>query len=183
MHTITRTLLGLTIALVSASSMSATCEALAVPAANSAGKSAAQPATTAESNKRTMERFTREFLPSGDQKLGEQFISPDIVLHFAGQQMRGRDTYLGIVAANQAAFPDLVWTVDHMVAEGDTVAIRYIMTGTHRGNFAGVPGSSKPVVAESMAFYRLAGGKIVEERAHLDMLSVFKQIGTVPGAK
>lgn len=130
-----------------------------------------------------MQRFTGEFLRTGDKALGEQFISPDIVLHFAGQQIRGRDTYLGIVAANQVAFPDLVWTVNHMVSEGDTVAIRYTMTGTHRGNFAGVPATNKPVVAESMAFYRLAGGKIVEERAQLDMLSVFKQIGTIPGAK
>lgn len=139
--------------------------------------------TAAEANKRTMERFTSEFLRSGDKALGEQFISPNIVLHFAGQEFRGRDTYLGIVAANQAAFPDLVWTVHHMVAEGDTVAIRYTMTGTQRGPFAGVPASNKPVTAESMAFYRLAGGKIVEERAQLDMLSVFQQIGTVPGAQ
>jgi steroid delta-isomerase-like uncharacterized protein len=138
---------------------------------------------TAEANKRTMERFTREFLRTGDKALGAQFISPDILLHFAGQQFRGRDTYLGIVAANQAAFPDLVWTVNHMVADGDTVAIRYTMTGTQRGTFAGVPASNKPVTAESMAFYRLVGGKIVEERAQLDMLSVFQQIGTVPGAK
>jgi steroid delta-isomerase-like uncharacterized protein len=137
----------------------------------------------AEANKRVMERFTGEFLRTGDKALGEQFISPDIVLHFAGQQFRGRDTYVGIVAANQAAFPDLVWTVNSMVAEGDTVAIRYTMTGTQRGTFAGVPASNKPVKAESMAFYRLAGGKIVEERAQLDMLSVFQQIGTVPGAK
>ena len=138
---------------------------------------------TSEANKRTMERFTGEFLRTGDKALGEQFISPDIVLHFAGQQFRGRDTYLGIVAANKVAFPDLVWTVNHMVADGDTVAIRYTMTGTQRGTFAGVPASNKPVTAASMAFYRLVGGKIVEERAQLDMLSVFQQIGTVPGAK
>jgi hypothetical protein len=68
---------------------------------------------TAEANKRTVERFTREFLPSGDKALGEQFISPDIVMHFAGTQQQGRDTYLGIVAANKVAFPHLVWTVNY----------------------------------------------------------------------
>jgi predicted ester cyclase len=76
-----------------------------------------------EANKRMMERFTGEFLPTGDATLAEQFIGPDIVIHFAGQQQRGRDAYLAIVAANRVAFPDLVWTVDQMVADGDTVAI------------------------------------------------------------
>lgn len=138
---------------------------------------------TAKSNLHTMERFTREFLPTGDTGLAEQFLSPDVVIHFAGQQFRGRDTYIGIVAANREAFPDLVWTVDQMVAEGDTVAIRYTMTGTQRGTFAGVAATGKPVTAQSMAFYRMANGKIVEERAQLDMLSLLQQLGAVPGAK
>jgi steroid delta-isomerase-like uncharacterized protein len=137
---------------------------------------------TVESNKRIMERFTREFLTSGDAALAEEFISPDIVMHFAGQQQRGRDAYLTIVAANGDAFPDLLWTVEDMVAEGDTVALRYTMKGTHRGSFAGVPPTGRAVVAQSMAFYRLVDGKIVEERAQLDMLGVLQQLGAVPGA-
>jgi steroid delta-isomerase-like uncharacterized protein len=134
-----------------------------------------------EANKRMMERFTGEFLPTGDATLAEQFISPDIVMHFAGRQQRGRDAYLAIVAANRVAFPDLVWTVDQMVADGDTVAIRYTMTGTHRGSFAGIAPTNRRVVAHSMAFYRLADGKIVEERAQLDMLGLLQQFGAVPG--
>jgi steroid delta-isomerase-like uncharacterized protein len=137
---------------------------------------------TTESNKHTMERFTSEFLTTGDAALAEEFISPDVVMYFAGQQQRGRDTYLDIVAANDDAFPDLLWTVEDMVADGDTVAVRYTMTGTHRGSFAGVSPTDRAVVAQSMAFYRLADGKIVEERAQLDMLAVFQQLGAVPGA-
>lgn len=83
-------------------------------------------------NKRIMERFTSEFLPTGDPALARKFISPDIVMHFGGRTQQGRDTYLGIVAANMKAFPDLRWTVEDMRAEGDTVAIRYTMTGTHK---------------------------------------------------
>jgi len=135
---------------------------------------------TDESNKQIMERFTREFLPTGDAALAEQFISPDIIMHFAGQQQRGRETYLGIVAANRVAFPDLVWTVEQMVADGDTVAIRYQMTGTHRGTFAGVPPTNRAVVAESMAFYRLAAGQIVEERAQLDLSGLLQQLEVHP---
>jgi steroid delta-isomerase-like uncharacterized protein len=137
---------------------------------------------TAELNKRIIERFTKEFLPTGNVGLAGEFLSPHIVLHFGGRQQQGRDAYLAVVAANRDAFPDLVWTVDDMVADDDTVAVRYTMTGTHRGTFAGVAPTNRPVVAQSMAFYRLADGKIVEERAQLDMLAVLQQLGAVPSA-
>ena len=137
---------------------------------------------TAEKNTLIMERFTSEFLTTGDAALAEEFLSPDIVLHFAGQQQRGRDRYLAVVAANADTFEDLVWTVEEMVADGDAVAVRYIMTGTHRGEFAGIPPTGKAVVAQSMAFYRLADGRIVEERAQLDMLGILQQVGAAPAA-
>jgi len=137
---------------------------------------------TAETNTLIIERFTREFLTTGDAALAEEFLSPDIVLHFAGQQQRGRDRYLAVVAANADTFEDLVWTVEEMVADGDAVAVRYTMTGTHRGEFAGIPPTGKAVVAQSMAFYRLADGQIVEERAQLDMLGIVQQLGAAPAA-
>jgi len=137
---------------------------------------------TAKSNKRIMERFTSEFLPTGNVSLAEEFLSPDIVMHFGGEQQHGRDAYLAVVTANRDAFPDLVWTADDMVADGDTVAVRYTMTGTHRGTFAGVAPTNRHVVAQSMAFYRLADGKIVEERAQLDMFGVLQQMNAVPSA-
>ena len=68
-----------------------------------------------------------------------------------------------------------------MVADGDTVAVRYTMTGTHDGNFVGIAATNRPVVAQSMAFYRLADGKIVEEQ--LDMLGVLRQVGALPNAE
>ena len=137
---------------------------------------------TAQLNKRIMQRFTSEFLPTGDPALASRFISPDIVMHFGGRTQQGRDTYLGIVAANMKAFPDLKWTVEDMRAEGDTVAVRYTMTGTHEGPFAGVEGTGRKIHAESFAFYRLSHGKIVEERAQLDMLGILQQMGALPAA-
>ncbi|PUB32000.1 steroid delta-isomerase-like uncharacterized protein [Promicromonospora sp. AC04] len=142
-------------------------------------KSDARDLRTAQENKRIMERFTSEFLTTGDPALAEELVSEDIVMHFAGTTQQGRDTYLGIVNANMAAFPDLKWTVEDMRAEGDTVAIRYTMTGTHEGTFAGVEGTGAAIHAESMAFYRLVDGKIVEERAQLDMLTILQQMGAI----
>jgi steroid delta-isomerase-like uncharacterized protein len=133
-------------------------------------------------NKRIIERYTSEYLPGRNPALASRFVSPDIVVHSGGQTWQGRDTYLGIVAANLKAFPDLKWTVQDMRAEGDTVAVRYTMSGTHEGPFAGVEATGKAIRSESMAFYRLSHGKIVEERAQLDMLGILTQMGAIPAA-
>jgi SnoaL-like polyketide cyclase len=88
----------------------------------------------------------REFLPTGDAALAEGFVSPDIVMCYPGQpEQRRWDTLLALVAANREAFPDLVWTPEQMAADGDTVAVRYTMTGTQQGSFAGVASTDKPV--------------------------------------
>jgi steroid delta-isomerase-like uncharacterized protein len=133
-------------------------------------------------NKRIMQRYTSEFLPGRNPALAKKFVSPDITVHFGGQTMQGRDTYLGLVAANLVAFPDLKWTVEDMRAEGDTVAVRYSMTGTHLGPFAGVEATGKAIRSESMTFYRLSHGKIVEERALLDLFGILRQMGAIPAA-
>ncbi|KQQ75699.1 hypothetical protein ASF73_07865 [Xanthomonas sp. Leaf131] len=177
--TFSQTILVLTLAILVAG-CSRESTAAVRSAASAPELQSSQTFSVANSNKRIMQRFTKEFLPTGDAKLAEQFLSPDVTLYFAGQKQQGRDTYLGLVASNREAFPDLAWTVDQLIAEGDTVAIRYTMTGTHRGPFAGVAGTGRPVTAQSMAFYRLKNGKIVEERAQLDLLAVLQQIGAIP---
>ncbi|MFI1355379.1 ester cyclase [Streptomyces sp. NPDC020898] len=167
----------------------------AVDAAGAAGRdtgSGSPSRVTAESvswshgstqvNKRIIERYTSEYLPGRNPALASRFGSPDIVVHSGGQTWQGRDTYLGIVAANLKAFPDLKWTVRDMRAEGDTVAVRYAMTGTHEGPFAGVEATGRAIRSESMAFYRLSHGRIVEERGQLDMLGILRQMGALPAA-
>jgi steroid delta-isomerase-like uncharacterized protein len=133
-------------------------------------------------NKRIIQRYTSEYLPGRNPALASKFVSPNIVVHFGGQIFQGRETYLGIVAANLVAFPDLKWTVEDIRAEGDTVAVRFSMTGTHLGPFAGVAATGKAIRSESMTFYRLSHGRIVEERAQLDMLGMLRQMGAIPAA-
>jgi steroid delta-isomerase-like uncharacterized protein len=67
-----------------------------------------------------------------------------------------------------------------MIAEGDRVAARFTMRGTHRGAFFGVPPSGKSIEVQAMNFYRLAGGQFVEERGQPDLLGLMQQIGAIP---
>jgi steroid delta-isomerase-like uncharacterized protein len=75
----------------------------------------------------------------------------------------GRDGNRQGMHALFTAFPDLVATIEDLVVEGDRVAVRTRLRGTHVGPFFGSPGTGQPVSIETMAFFRIHGGQIVEE--------------------
>lgn len=136
---------------------------------------------TAEANKLTMQRFT-EFINTASEKLAEELISPDAIFHVPGrpEPMRGPAGYLAIIGMMRSGFPDIQWTLEELVAEGDKVAARFTMRGTHRGVFFGVQPSGKTISVQAMNLYRLLSGKFVEERGQPDMLGLLQQIGAVP---
>ena len=82
----------------------------------------------------------------------------------------------------RGGFPDIQWKLEETIAEGDMVAARFTMSGTHHGAFLGVPPTGRAIKVQAMNFYRLSGGKFVEERGQPDLLSLLQQIGAVPGA-
>jgi len=75
------------------------------------------------------------------------------------------------------AFPDMHVTIDDMVAEGDKVAMRVTMTGTHKGEFMGIPPTNKKVTISLIAIDRFAGGKIVEDHGEYNALDLMRQLG------
>ena len=136
---------------------------------------------TSEANKLTMHRFV-EFINTASQKLAEELISPNAIFHVPGrpEPMRGPAGYLAIIEMMRGGFPDIQWTLEEMVAEGDKVAARFIMRGTHQGTFFGVPPTGKKITVQAMNIYRLSNGKFVEERGQPDMLGLLQQIGAAP---
>jgi steroid delta-isomerase-like uncharacterized protein len=81
------------------------------------------------------------------------------------------------------AFPDMHVTIDDMVAEGDKVATRVTMTGTHKGEYMGIPPTSKKVTVSGIFIDRFAGGKIVEDNGIFDTLGLMRQLGLAPTPK
>lgn len=136
-----------------------------------------------ESNKLIMQRFV-EFINSASETLAEELISHDAIFYVPGnpEPMRGPTGYLTIIAMMRGGFPDIQWTLEEMVAEGDKVAARFIMRGTHQGEFFGVSPSGKKIVVQAMNLYRISGGKFVEEYGQPDMLSLLQQIGAIPSS-
>jgi steroid delta-isomerase-like uncharacterized protein len=138
---------------------------------------------TPEASKRVMSRFT-EFINSASAELAAELISPEAIFYVPGraEPMRGPDGYLAIIQMMRGGFPDIQWTLEETVAEGDKVAARFTMRGTHHGTFLGVPPTGKTITVQAMNIYRLSGGQFIEERGQPDLLSLLQQIGAVPAA-
>ena len=88
--------------------------------------------------------------------------------------------YKQTVTAMLAAFPDFAVTVEDAVAEGDTVAVRVTLRGTHRGPLLGIPPTGKPIEIVGMSLWRLADGRISERWESADLLGLMQQLGAIP---
>jgi predicted ester cyclase len=105
---------------------------------------------TPEMNKRIMQRFT-EFINTASEKLAVELISPGAVFHVPGrpEPLQGPAGYLEIIGMMRGGFPDIQWTLEEMIAEGDKVAARFTMRGTHQGVFFGVPPTGKKIAVST----------------------------------
>lgn len=105
-------------------------------------------------------------------------MAPNIVDHNPiPNQAPGLDGFKQWMSAVRTAFPDLGGTVDDVIAEGDRVAARVTWRGTHRGEFAGVWPTSKPVSFAAFHIVRFSGGRAVEWWGTADLLGALQQVG------
>lgn len=79
-----------------------------------------------------------------------------------------------------AAFPDVHYTVKDLVAEGDLVAVRYTLTGTHRGELQGIPATGNRVSFSGISIYRISDRLIAEAWNSFDKMELMQQLGVVP---
>ncbi len=77
------------------------------------------------------------------------------------------------------AFPDSHVEFDDIVIQGDKLAVRFTFSGTHRGDFLGIPATGKKVKVDGMRFFRFIGTKAVEMWNLVDMLSMMQQVGAI----
>jgi steroid delta-isomerase-like uncharacterized protein len=104
----------------------------------------------------------------------------DYVSHSAATTIQGLEAYKQNILMYITAFPDLHFTIENMIAEGDFVAVRHTARGTHQGNFMGIPPMGKQVTVTGMLIARVAHGKIIEEWGNTDWLGLLQQLGVVP---
>lgn len=135
----------------------------------------------ANANRQFMARFVK-FINTADPRLAAELVSPDAVFHVPGRSepVRGPDGYLEIIAMMRSGFPDIQWTLEETVVEGNVIAARFTMRGTHRGAFMSTPPTGKTIAVQALNIYRLSHGKIVSEVGQPDLLGLMQQIGGLP---
>ena len=80
----------------------------------------------------------------------------------------------------RSAIPDLRIVVEDMIAEGDKVAVRYTLEGTHEGELFGVPPTGQRLGIKSISVERVSDGKIIEHWRVTDSLDMMQQLGAIP---
>jgi hypothetical protein len=79
------------------------------------------------------------------------------------------------------AYPDLHVTVEDVIAEGDKVVCRNVVTGTHQGEYMGLAPTGRSVTYNEIFIFRLEGGRIAETWGVVDVLAQMRQLGAIPG--
>jgi len=100
-----------------------------------------------------------------------------------GRDIRGLKDFKQYMGAYYDAIPDVHWTLDDVVVEGDKVASRWTFTGTHKGELMGIPPTNKKVTMWGIEIDRVAGGKFIEGWARFDTLGFMQQLGAIPTPK
>jgi steroid delta-isomerase-like uncharacterized protein len=124
-------------------------------------------------------RYYDEVLTGRDLGALDELLAPEFRSHLPDGTGLDRDAYRSAVAASHLAFPDLVVEVEAQLAEADLVATRWRAHGTHRGTFAGVAATGRPVAVTAIHIHRIAGGRLTEHWEEIDLLGLFRQLGAL----
>jgi predicted ester cyclase len=138
-----------------------------------------------EDNKAIVRRMFEELFNRQNLAVVDELASSDFVHRGPGTRVvRGAEFFNQIKSRILfLAFPNLQFTIEDLIAEGDMVVTRWNIRGTHRGEFMGLPPTSNQVTWSGINITRVVEGKLVEDWVEQDTLGLMQQLaGTVqPG--
>ena len=138
------------------------------------------PGTAAEANKAVVLRYVEEVWNRHDLDAIDALVSPEYVNHAASTAEYQRGGARHIWEWILGVFPDHRFEVEGAAADGQTVAIRGTMTGTHEGELMGIAPTGKRVSAQQSHWFRVVDGKLAEHWAVRDDLGMMQQLGVLP---
>ena len=139
---------------------------------------AADPQTIPENPNTAAIQHSIESLNRGDTRAVEQTIAQNYKYYSpsnAATPVPGK-AMLAQLNAALAAFPDLRWQIEAMYAADDWVVTRFVVRGTHKGNFQGIPATGNTIEYSSIVICHFKDGKIIEEREELNLLGLMRQL-------
>lgn len=135
-------------------------------------------------NATVVRRFADDVITNGNIEGAAEFVWEDVVeqVPLPGQGP-GLDGLKDIIRAMRAGFPDIVFSIQEQVTENDKVVSRFEWTGTHKGDFLGIPATGRPVRVWGIVIDRLEDGRIKETRILMDTLGMMGQLGVLPAQR
>ena len=142
-----------------------------------------------DTNKAIVRHFVKvlqEFFRTGEaglvDSLVDRVLANNIVQHLSGMppEAQSLEGFKQLLPALRQGFPDALFEVENLVAEGDTIAFRLIWKATHQGELFGIPPTGIRATVTEMHMLRIAHGKIVEHWGEWDALGLMQQLGAVP---
>lgn len=132
---------------------------------------------SAETNKNLVRRLVDEGQVQGKLDVVDELLAEDFVDHTPLPGVPGtREGVKMVFAYLRAAFPDLGVRIDEQIAQDEKVMTRKTFSGTHRGEFMGIPATGRPVAFEVIDILTVRDGKLSEHRVVIDRLSIREQL-------
>jgi predicted ester cyclase len=126
-----------------------------------------------EQNKAVVREFMMEVLSGRNLGITDEVLAPNYVNLMTGADLSG---FKGMLTAMSTALSDVRFEIDDLIAEGDSVVVRWKMEATHTGSLMGEAPTGKRVSSRGLTYYRLVNGQIVEDDP-LSTPDLFQQLG------
>jgi steroid delta-isomerase-like uncharacterized protein len=133
-----------------------------------------------EQNKMLVTRGIEEVWNRGNYDLVDEFVAGDFVGHSSMGETHGPEEAKQFWMSLRAAFPDLAFSIEDQIAEGDKVVTRWSSRATHTSDFRGIPATGKQGHITGITIHRIVNGKVVEGWTNLDELGLMQQLGVIP---
>jgi steroid delta-isomerase-like uncharacterized protein len=133
-----------------------------------------------EGNKAIVRRFVEEVQTRHNLDALDELFSPAYVDNSGMASSNTLDSTKDFFTDLFTAFPDMKATIHDQVAENDKVVTRKTLSGTHQGQYMGVPPTGRQIDVDVIDIFRIEDGKIIEHWALADMLGAMQQLGAIP---
>ena len=134
------------------------------------------------SNKNVVRRLFEEVWNKGNLQVTDELFTPNYTHHDASTPDvgRGPESEQKRATLYRTAFPDIRFTIDDMIAEGETVMARWSCRATHKGDLSGIAPTGKQININGVSIARFTNGKMAEGWVNWDALGLMQQLGVVP---
>ena len=115
------------------------------------------------------QKFIEEVFNARKTEEADNFVTPDVIYHGMGEEVRGLEEFKRWVAEDLSAFPDMKITIVDNFGEGSKVAVRWTLKATHEKDFADFPATHKKFETRGVEIFHFEGNKVNEAWTISDM--------------